>query len=90
MFTMFFIIIFLLICTAISANPSIPKDGYVPNSITAIKIAEAILIPIYGEDDVIEHRPYIAELKNEGVWIIQGTLKKRNARWGSHCKTSKK
>ena len=26
-----------------------PKDGYVPNSATAIKIAEAVLIPIYGE-----------------------------------------
>lgn len=51
-----------------------PKDGYVPNKETAIKIAEAIWLPIYGK--VIEsEKPYIAELKDSTVWIVQGTLK---------------
>ena len=31
-----------------------PKDGYVSDEVTAIKIAEAVLIPIYGEKVIIK------------------------------------
>ena|ERR1035437_9051999 len=50
------------------------KDGYVPNKETAVKIAEAIWLPIYG-DKIYNYKPFIAELKNDSVWIVQGTLK---------------
>ena len=50
----------------------VPAEGFVPNEETAIKIAEAILIPIYGER-VLEKRPFIAKLEG-GVWSIKGTL----------------
>lgn len=37
-----------------------PKDGYVPNAATAIVIAEAVLVPIYGQVEVLRDRPYRA------------------------------
>ena len=50
-----------------------PKDGYVPNATVAIKIAEAVLIPIYGEKVINDEKPFKAELK-DGVWIVEGTF----------------
>jgi hypothetical protein len=50
----------------------IPKEGFVPNEITAIKIAEAVWLPIYGEK-VYQNKPYNVKLI-KGVWIIEGTL----------------
>jgi hypothetical protein len=49
------------------------KDGYVPNAETAIKVAEAIWLPIYG-DDIYKNKPFKATLKNNEVWIVEGTL----------------
>ena len=54
-------------------NESNQTDDLVPNRQTAIKIAEAIWLPIYG-DIVLNEKPYVAELKN-GVWYVNGTLK---------------
>jgi len=51
-----------------------PKDGYVPNEATAIKIAEAVLVPIYGEDVINAEKPLKVELK-DGVWIVKGVLR---------------
>src|SRR5579864_5417980 len=50
-----------------------PKAGYVPDSATAVKIAEAVLAPVYGEKNVIAERPFHAALK-DGVWFVDGTL----------------
>ena len=50
-----------------------PKDGYVPDAATSIKIAEAVLMPIYGEKVINEEKPLKAELK-DGVWVVEGTL----------------
>jgi hypothetical protein len=68
------ILLIMGICKTASAYPNIPKDGFVPDKMTAVKIAEAILIPIYGEEDVINHRPFTAELE-KNIWIINGSLK---------------
>lgn len=57
-----------------------PKDGYVPDQQTAIKIAEAVLIPIYGEEAINGEKPLNAELK-DGIWIVTGTL---NCPGGGH------
>ena len=51
---------------------SIPKNGFVPDENTAIKIAEAIWYPIYG-DDIFDERPFKAELK-DSIWVVRGTL----------------
>jgi hypothetical protein len=50
-----------------------PKNGYVPNSETAIKIAEAVLIPVYGEKMIVSEHPFTAVL-NGDVWKVEGTL----------------
>jgi len=50
----------------------IPKAGFVPNETTAIKIAIAVLIPIYG-DEILNNKPYKIKLKG-GVWYIEGSL----------------
>jgi len=49
-----------------------PSSGYVPDDTTAIKIAEAIWLPVYGKT-IYNCTPFVAELKN-GVWIVTGTL----------------
>lgn len=50
-----------------------PKEGFVPDEGTAIRIAEIVLIPIYGEEKIKSERPFRATLKN-GIWTVEGTL----------------
>jgi hypothetical protein len=50
-----------------------PKDGYVPDGKTAIKIAVAVWEPIYGEEQVAKEKPYRATLTH-GVWTVEGSL----------------
>lgn len=50
-----------------------PKEGYVPDSVTAVRIAEAVLIPVYGGKQIETEEPFTAKLKG-GVWTVQGTL----------------
>jgi hypothetical protein len=49
-------------------------DGFVPDKNTALKIAEAVWIPIYG-NKVLEQKPYRSSLVGDSVWIVEGTLK---------------
>lgn len=57
--------------TAVIANPA-PKRGYVPTEAVAIAVAEAVLAPIHGAEDVAKQRPFTAELQN-GAWFVYGT-----------------
>ena len=50
-----------------------PKDGFVPDEKTAIKIAEAVLLPIYGAEKISKEEPFVAKLKNR-IWLVSGTL----------------
>jgi len=50
-----------------------PKDGYVPNKETAVKIAEAVLVGIHGKRILKSERPFVAELK-DSIWVVHGTL----------------
>ena len=71
-----FIAIALMLMFAGCATPPIPPDsrvGVVPNEQTAVGIAEAVLIPIYGSQLVKAERPYKATLEN-GVWEVRGTM----------------
>jgi hypothetical protein len=63
---------FFLITSALAQGYR-PKEGYVPDSATAVKIAEAVLIPVYGEKQIQSEQPFTAKLK-KGVWSVQGTL----------------
>ena len=50
----------------------IPEAGFVPDKTTAIKIAEAVWFPIYGEKN-FKNKPYKVKLEN-GIWYIEGYL----------------
>jgi NTF2 fold immunity protein len=51
----------------------VPERGFVPDAATAIQIAEAVLIPIYGEDSIARERPFVASLEGD-VWRVRGSL----------------
>ncbi len=51
----------------------VPDAGFVPDEVTAIRIAEAVLIPIYGQKKVGSERPFSAKL-TKGVWKVEGYL----------------
>ena len=50
-----------------------PPNGFVPDEKTAIRIAEAVLTPIYGERQIESERPFIATLRGD-VWAVTGYL----------------
>lgn len=54
-------------------NNSKDKIDYVPDEVTAKKVAEAIWLPIYGKN-IFKYRPFVATLKGDSCWIVQGTL----------------
>jgi len=45
---------------------------YVPNEQTAIKVAEAIWLPIFGES-IYENKPFTAHLEGN-IWLVTGTV----------------
>jgi len=51
----------------------VPKEGFVPDQATAIRIAEAVWIPIYGEAEIAGEKPFNARLQG-GIWVVTGTL----------------
>ena len=53
-----------------------PKEGFVPDAKTAIKIAVAVWEPIYGEKEIAREKPYHARLGTNGVWTVEGSLPK--------------
>jgi hypothetical protein len=68
----------LLLCSSASrqtpsANGYVPPNGFVPDSATAVRIAVAVWIPIYGAAQIRSEQPYVAKL-NRDVWTVTGTL----------------
>ena len=51
----------------------VPARGFVPDSSTAVAVAEAVLIPIYGRANIERQRPFTASLA-DGVWSVTGHL----------------
>jgi hypothetical protein len=76
----------ILLCAVLAATALAqgykPKSGYVPDSKTAVKIAEAVLIPVYGEKQVESERPFSAKLNGE-VWTVTGTLRCPDGKGGT-------
>ena len=48
------------------------QEGFVPDEKTAIAIAIAVWIPIYGEKQIQSEKPYKAILR-DGVWHVWGS-----------------
>lgn len=74
----------LLVACFLSAQ-WLPK-AVVPDSETAVKIAEAVLVPVYGKQTVESERPFKAKLKGE-IWTVGGTLHCPDGHGGitTHC-----
>ena len=67
--------------TTNEANGFKPTSGFVPDSQTAVKIAEAVLIPVYGEQQIRSEEPFTGQLKGD-VWTVSGTLRCPDGRGG--------
>ncbi|MGD0941560.1 MAG: YbbC/YhhH family protein [Terracidiphilus sp.] len=59
--------------SVLRATSNAPSNGYVPDERTAVTIAEAVLIPIYGEKTIAGEKPFHAKL-NGDIWVVNGTL----------------
>ena len=58
-----------------SSEPAVgyvPARGYVPDATTAVKVAEAVLIAIYGQDKIDSEHPLRAVLKDD-IWTVETT-----------------
>lgn len=51
-------------------------DCLVTQEETAIKIAEAILFERFSEKKIKEQKPYIVTVKNDSIWVLDGTFNK--------------
>jgi ATP-dependent Clp protease ATP-binding subunit ClpA len=52
--------------------PDLPQAGCVPDAATAMRIAEAIWIPVHGVEEVARQKPLHADLIHN-VWHVRGT-----------------
>ena len=73
LFSLLFLIMFSSSACIAQTHSYKPKEGYVSDSKTAIRIAEAVLIPIYTQKLIDSEKPLNAVLK-DGIWEITGTL----------------
>jgi hypothetical protein len=55
------------------ADGYMPPNGLVPNAAVAGKIAEDVLVPIYGEAIISKELPLKVELHGD-IWFVRGTL----------------
>jgi NTF2 fold immunity protein len=58
-----------LLATTCIASGVTQKNGYVPDEMTAIRIAKAVLEPILTKDQLNRSHPFKAEL-HDGVWKV--------------------
>lgn len=50
-----------------------PDAGFVPDSVTAISVAETLLLPIVGANYTRDQHPLSAVLR-DSVWVVTGSL----------------
>ena len=68
--------------TSASSQGYKPSSGYVPDSVTAVRIAEAVLIPVYGQKQIESEEPFTAKLEGD-VWTVEGTLRCSDGKGGT-------
>jgi|SRR5579859_1770613 len=62
-----------LFCPALLSQGVKPSSGFVPDAATAVKVAEAVLTPIYGAKTIQSERPFTATIEAD-IWTVNGTL----------------
>lgn len=68
------VVLFVKCHTDVSQKQWDINQGYVPDSTTAVQVAQIIFVRVYGEK-VFKKRPFTAILK-KGIWIVDGSLDK--------------
>jgi hypothetical protein len=59
----------------LDVSPPPLDDPMVPDGITASRIAEAIWLPVYGEETIARQRPVLANLERFRIWrVTAGSL----------------
>jgi hypothetical protein len=69
------------------AGPSsgfVPKAGFVPTADVARIVAEAVLLPVYGEKTITAERPFKATLKGD-IWTVTGSVPCNDPPRGAVC-----
>ena len=61
----------IFVMTYSHAKGYLPENGFVPNQATAIKIAEAVLVPIYGQKTIDGEKPFRVSLDDQ-IWVVKG------------------
>ncbi|WP_082320193.1 YbbC/YhhH family protein [Ralstonia solanacearum] len=56
-----------------NGSSHIPEKGVIPDEQTAKKVAEAILVPIYGQESIERQKPFRVVLLGN-IWIVTGYL----------------
>jgi hypothetical protein len=51
----------------------ISHEDLIPDEKTAITIAETVLIPIYGKEQIDSEKPFHAQLSGD-IWTVEGSL----------------
>jgi hypothetical protein len=54
-----------------------PPHGFVPDQRTALRVAEAILTSVYGEQQIAKEHPLKIAQVDGDVWLVWGTLSPR-------------
>jgi hypothetical protein len=67
-----------------TAKGYVPSNGFVPTAETAISVAEAVLKPVYGKDQIESERPFKAVL-NGNVWVVTGSVPCHNPPPRAEC-----
>jgi hypothetical protein len=82
---------FLLVGPLLGAGErqSWPANGFVPNEKTAVRVAEAVLAPLFGDELIRSEEPFTAQLKN-GIWVVRGTVPEGHNGGAAVIKISKK
>lgn len=68
----------------------VPANGFVPDKKTALRVAEAILVSVYGEKQIAEEQPLKIALVDNDVWLVWGTLSERAVGGTAVIKISKR
>ncbi|MDR3742592.1 MAG: NTF2 fold immunity protein [Terracidiphilus sp.] len=65
-----------------SMKPIRPRNGFVPDEATAVKVALAVAVAQWGEKAIAEELPFKGRLRGD-VWTVKGTLHPQGAAGGT-------
>lgn len=72
-------LIIIIVPVMVKCRPGVSQvewdvsQGYVPDSATAVQIAQILFVRVYGEN-ALEKKPFVATLKDGAIWVVEGSL----------------